>query len=139
MIRERRTQGCTTTILRHDESVAKLFRKRSGEPPEFLDMKEVGEFLAGGKAFMGEVRNAYIDTFEFTNKTFVDGLRLFLSTFRMPGESMLIERLMTVFARRYYECNPGFVTHLSSGKVDELKGAYDKFKRENAEGKALGL
>ena len=28
------------------ESVAKLFRKRSGEPPEFLDMKEVGEFLA---------------------------------------------------------------------------------------------
>ena len=52
---------------------------------------------------------------------------------------MLIERLMTVFARRYYECNPGFVTHLSSGKVDELKGAYDKFKRENAEGKAFGL
>lgn len=33
----------------------------------------------------------------------------------MPGESMLIERLMVVFARRYYECNPGYVHLLTTG------------------------
>jgi hypothetical protein len=108
-------------------AIATLFRKRSGEPPEYLDLKEVGEFLAGGKTFMAEVRNAYIDTFDFTNLTFVDGLRTFLGTFRMPGESMLIERLMTVFARRYFECNPDFVLHLKPEKIAELRQAYTDY------------
>ena len=29
--------------------LAQLFREQAGEPPDKLDLKEVGEFLAGGK------------------------------------------------------------------------------------------
>jgi hypothetical protein len=34
------------------------------EPPDKLDMKEVGEFLAGGKPQMSLARNAFVDTFD---------------------------------------------------------------------------
>jgi hypothetical protein len=45
----------------------------------------------------------------------------------MPGESMLIERLMVVFARRFYECNPDYVDLLTTDKTKELKDAFDAF------------
>ena len=31
----------------------------------------------------------------------------------MPGESMLIERLMASFARRFFDLNPQFVHHMT--------------------------
>ena len=40
---------------------------------------------------------------------------------------MLIERLMVVFARRYYECNPDYVDLLTAEKTKELKDAFDSF------------
>lgn len=40
---------------------------------------------------------------------------------------MLIERLMVVFARRYYECNPDYVDLLTVEKTKELKDAFDTF------------
>lgn len=63
-------------------AVAMLFRTQSGEPPDKLDMKEVGEFLAGGKPQMSLARNAFVDTFDYTNQTFVQALRSFLGSFR---------------------------------------------------------
>ena len=79
------------------------------------------------------VRNEYADLFFFSGMSFVEALRTFLGSFRMPGESMLIERLMTAFARRFYEQNPDFVAHLTDEKVSELKAA---FKAAAPDGKA---
>ena len=118
---------------------------------------------------MAAVREAFADLFEFSGMTFVESLRTFLANFKMPGESMLIERLMTAFARvrflparlpvsptrsgfrlhmlvldpvqtlapaepdsarcrqRFFECNPGFVAHLTHEKVAELRQSYDAF------------
>lgn len=46
----------------------------------------------------------------FLNEFCVDQLRvfcrIFLYKFILPGEAQKIERIMTVFAQRYYECNP---------------------------------
>ena len=113
--------------------LAQLFREQAGEPPDKLDLKEVGEFLAGGKPLMAATRNAFIDTFDFTRNTFVQAMRAFLGSFRMPGESMLIERLMVVFARRYYECNPDYVETLTQEKTRELKDAFDAYTKEAEE------
>lgn len=46
---------------------------------------------------------------------------------------MLIERLMVVFARRFYECNPDYVELLTVDKTKELKDAFDAYVAE-AEG-----
>ena len=54
----------------------------------------------------------------------MESLRAFLADFKMPGESMLIERLMASFARRYYETNPGFVAHLTHEKITQLRSSY---------------
>ena len=80
-------------------AVARLFLKHAGAAKDQLDRREIGEFLAGGKPFMAAVREAFADLFEFSGMTFVESLRTFLANFKMPGESMLIERLMTAFAR----------------------------------------
>ena len=37
----------------------------------------------------------------------------YLGGFKMPGESMLIERLMASFARRFFDLNPQFVHHMT--------------------------
>ena len=36
-----------------------------------------------------------------------DRVRLFLESFRLPGESQKIERLVECFAGRYFELEPG--------------------------------
>ncbi len=53
------------------------------------------------------MRKQYIQTFDFRGMKLVDALRLFLESFRLPGESQKIERLVETFAARYFEQEPG--------------------------------
>ena len=48
---------------------------------------------------------AYIDCFDFSGLDFVAALRLLLASFRLPGESQKIDRIMEKFASRYCETN----------------------------------
>ena len=92
------------------------------------------------------VLNGYIDLFEFKGLEFDRALRMFLASFRLPGEvgsasfslsalcprflscpspppplfhsprdrvkqAQKIERILEVFARKYYDCNPGVFAH----------------------------
>lgn len=51
--------------------------------------------------------HAFIDQMEFAGLTFVDALRTFLQSFRLPGEAQKIDRFMLKFAERYVMGNPG--------------------------------
>ena len=44
---------------------------------------------------------------DFTSMKFVDALRMFLQSFRLPGEAQKIDRYMLKFAERYTAGNPG--------------------------------
>lgn len=50
--------------------------------------------------------HAFVDIMDFTNMRFVDALRSFLQSFRLPGESQKIDRFMLKFADRYVIGNP---------------------------------
>lgn len=63
--------------------------------------------MSSSGGFDTQVRTAFIESFNFTGMTFVKSLRVFLKTFRLPGESMLIERLFSTWAARFYHNNPG--------------------------------
>ena len=95
-----------------------------------LDKGQIGEYLSGGKPdeqdFRLAVRTAYLNAHEFTGFSFVTALRQFLRGFRLPGESMLIERIMSSFAARFYEQNPGYCDHLTDEKISELKEPFDE-------------
>jgi brefeldin A-inhibited guanine nucleotide-exchange protein len=47
----------------------------------------------------------YVDLFDFEGRSFVDALRTFLQSFRLPGEAQKIDRFMLNFADRYVKTN----------------------------------
>ena len=49
--------------------------------------------------------HAFVDLLDFSNLPFVDALRLFLQSFRLPVESQKIDRYMLKFAERYIAGN----------------------------------
>ena len=117
--------------------VARLFREKAGPPSQGgLDKREIGEFLAKLKPYNNDVRQAFVESFDFTGKSFVDALREFLNAFRLPGESMLIERLFSAWAARYYRNNPGdfAASLLPRPKVEQIGKAFDTFAKEHPSG-----
>ena len=89
-----------------------------------LDRGEIGEFLAGGDALNSAVRQCYVQTIDTAGVSFVATLRDFLQGFKLPGESMLIERIMATFATRFYEQNPSYAAHLTDEKVGEYRQGF---------------
>ena len=119
------------------EAIAKILKSKCGKGG--LKKAEIGELLGGGKPINIAVRYAYAGLFDFTGITFVTCLRTFLAGFKLPGESMLIERIMADFAGRYYVCNPQFANHLTAEKIAELKATFDGFDGINGDGQCPAL
>ena len=71
-------------------------------------------------------------------QSFVASLRQFLSGFRLPGESMLIERIMYDFSVQFYLDNPTFCEHLTPEKLKEIQTRFDECG-DNSELKASAL
>lgn len=73
-----------------------------------LDKKVIGEYLS--KRFSPEIDstdpvqilNHFVETFDFKNMRIDQALRLYLETFRLPGESAQIELLVDKFARNWH-------------------------------------
>jgi golgi-specific brefeldin A-resistance guanine nucleotide exchange factor 1 len=75
-------------------SVAKFLKGTSR-----ISKKVLGDFLSKkGSELMLE---AFLNCFDFTSKRVDEALRELLEAFRLPGESALIERIITSFSERY--------------------------------------
>lgn len=71
-----------------------------------LDKAQIGEYLGEGDPKNIEIMHAFVDLMQFTKMRFVDALRQFLQSFRLPGEAQKIDRFMLQFASRYLASNP---------------------------------
>ncbi|KAK6600302.1 Sec7 domain-containing protein [Botrytis cinerea] len=60
---------------------------------------QLGEFIS--KKGNEPILEALMDSFDFENKRVDEALRELLETFRLPGESALIERIISTFAENY--------------------------------------
>lgn len=93
------------------------------ENSETLDKTQIGEVLGkepdaafvkddgadpenGGKGFFLRILHHYVGRMDFTGLMFDDGIRLFLSGFRLPGEAQKIDRIMEKFAESFTRQNP---------------------------------
>ncbi|KAE8724843.1 ARF guanine-nucleotide exchange factor GNL1 [Hibiscus syriacus] len=83
------------------ESVASFFRYTTG-----LDKNLIGDFLGNHDEFCVQVLHEFVKTFDFSDMNLDSALRVFLGTFRLPGESQKIQRVLEAFAERYYELSP---------------------------------
>jgi len=82
------------------ESVASfLFRQ------ERLSKKQIGAYLGSHVDFNKDVLSHFVKFHEFTKLLLVQALRQFLWSFRLPGESMQIDRVMDAFSSHYCSQN----------------------------------
>jgi brefeldin A-resistance guanine nucleotide exchange factor 1 len=75
-------------------SVAKFLKGTSR-----ISKKVLGEFLS--KKSNEDILGAFLDLFDLTGKRVDEALRDLLESFRLPGESPLIERIVTSFSEKY--------------------------------------
>ncbi|KAL5994325.1 hypothetical protein ACLOJK_024374 [Asimina triloba] len=97
------------------QSVACFFRYTAG-----LDKNLVGDFLGNHDDFCVRVLAEFAKTFDFQDMNLDTALRLFLETFRLPGESQKIQRVLEAFSGRYYEQSP----HILANKDAALLLSY---------------
>ncbi|XVF03282.1 hypothetical protein REPUB_Repub04eG0248000 [Reevesia pubescens] len=94
------------------QSVACFFRYTAG-----LDKNLVGDFLGNHDEFCIQVLHEFARTFDFQDMNLDTALRLFLETFRLPGESQKIQRVLEAFSERYYEQSPQILANKDAALV----------------------
>ncbi|KAF9782748.1 sec7 guanine nucleotide exchange factor [Thelephora terrestris] len=87
---------------RSPQDIARFLLETDG-----LSKAMIGEYLGEGDEDNIAIMHAFVDFLDFKNTKFVDALRTFLQTFRLPGEAQKIDRFMLKFAERYIDGNPG--------------------------------
>ncbi|KAL7139776.1 hypothetical protein ABFS83_09G075300 [Erythranthe nasuta] len=68
-----------------------------------LDKTMIGDYLGDPEEFHMRVLKEFADTFEFSGMVLDTGLRTYLETFRLPGESQKIQRILEAFSERFYD------------------------------------
>ena len=82
-----------------------------------LDKAMIGEYLGEGDPHNVAIMHAFVDSMDFTRRRFVDALRQFLQSFRLPGEAQKIDRFMLKFAERYITGNPSAFANADTAYV----------------------
>lgn len=82
------------------KEVALFLRENSG-----LDKKMIGEFISKKKNVENKILENFVSSFDFANMRVDQALRLYLETFRLPGEAPLIFLVMEYFADHWHKCN----------------------------------
>ncbi|KAK6332364.1 GDP/GTP exchange factor for ARF [Orbilia brochopaga] len=88
-------QNCIISSVDDHVSIAKFLKGTSR-----VSKKILGEYLT--KKDNGPLLDAYLDLFDFRGQRLDEALRDLLGSFRLPGESPLIERLVTMFSEKYF-------------------------------------
>ncbi|GAU36373.1 hypothetical protein TSUD_151400 [Trifolium subterraneum] len=94
------------------QSVACFFRFTAG-----LDKNVIGDYLGNHDEFCVQVLREFSRTFDFQDMTLDTALRIFLETFRLPGESQKIHRVLEAFSERYYEQSPHILVNKDAALV----------------------
>ena len=82
-----------------------------------LDKAMIGEYLGEGDEQNVAYMHAFVDLMEFSKRRFVEALRQFLQSFRLPGEAQKIDRFMLKFAERYLSGNPNAFANADTAYV----------------------
>lgn len=65
-----------------------------------LDKKMIGEYISSRNNL--QILEAFVNRFDFTDMRIDEALRLYLETFRLPGEAPLISLLLEHFAEHWH-------------------------------------
>ncbi|KAI4455886.1 guanyl-nucleotide exchange factor [Holotrichia oblita] len=88
-------------VLKHDHDPHEIVQFLRENPA--LDKRMIGDYISSRNN--PQVLEAFVNMFDFTDMRIDEALRLYLETFRLPGEAPLISLLMEHFADRWHKCN----------------------------------
>jgi len=83
------------------EEIAKFFYEEKSN----LNLEFVGDYLGTDGADNKKVLESFAKQFDFKEKDYLESLRGFLQSFKLPGEAQKIDRLVENFGTNYYEQN----------------------------------
>ena len=72
---------------------------------KFLSKEKLGILLCSNKSINRRILNNYIYKFNFNNMHLVESMRILFSTFILQGEAQIIDRIVTVFSKKYFDDN----------------------------------
>lgn len=108
MLRERglarssqKLHGTVSEDLDHD---VRALVKFLAETPN-LSKERIGQVLGEPDSLSRRVLSDYTGTFEFKDRAFTESLRVYLESFRLPGEAQKIDRIVESFANSYFAQN----------------------------------
>ncbi|OTF70725.1 hypothetical protein BLA29_002251 [Euroglyphus maynei] len=84
-------------LVNNDDDVVSFLRNNSR-----LDKKPLGEYLSNKKNMT--VLSKFVQSFTFKNIRIDESLRLYLESFRLPGEAPLISLVLEQFAHHWHVC-----------------------------------
>lgn len=96
-----------------------------------LNKEMIGAILGEPDDISRRILSGFTATFNFHNRPFTDCLRLFLDSFRLPGEAQKIDRIVESFSRALFSQNEVSDSSEVNGDTDE-KSIAGLFK--NADG-----
>ncbi|GLC38754.1 hypothetical protein PLESTM_000772100 [Pleodorina starrii] len=76
-----------------------------------LNKVTIGELLGDPDPFYLQVLESFTMGFDFAHLKFDSALRMFLESFRLPGEAQKIDRIINAFGRHYYASNEDVFRH----------------------------
>jgi brefeldin A-resistance guanine nucleotide exchange factor 1 len=68
-----------------------------------LNKNTIGDYLGDPDELHIEVLKEFTDTFKFSGMILDTALRTYLESFRLPGESQKIQRILEAFSEKYYD------------------------------------
>ncbi|XGW13828.1 hypothetical protein V3C99_000264 [Haemonchus contortus] len=77
-----------------------------------LDKKKIADYICSRKH--ADVLEAFVQSFPFENTRLDDALRMFLETFRLPGEAAEISMVMQHFSEQWYKANHEPFNHVDA-------------------------
>jgi len=66
-----------------------------------LSKNQIGEYISNKKNL--DIFKSFVKSFDFTNLRIDESLRMFLTTFRLPGEAPVISMIMEIFGEHWHQ------------------------------------
>lgn len=85
-------------LIQNDDDLVEFLRNNSR-----LDKKPLGEYLSNKKNM--SILSKFVQSFVFKDTRIDEALRLYLESFRLPGEAPLISLILEQFAHHWHESN----------------------------------
>ena len=73
---------------------------------EGLSKTAIGEYIGSENPYNRSVLHEFTNLHDFVDMFFTKAIRYYLSSFRLPGESQIIDRIMEMFAEKFCKDNP---------------------------------